>query len=135
MLEQLACDDDVERVVLERHSFLDVGPDRLDPETRGCLLERRAVDVDADDVVALGVVLRQRTRPAAQVEHTPPGTADEGGDHVRALVAAEDELLPAAVAVVGLIAAIEAVEPGHAADHRYGPRLRRRAGRVCAGPE
>ena len=65
------------KVVLERQALLDVGPDGLDPEPLRRALERVAVDVDADDVVAGRVVLRQGTRPAAEVEHAAPGAADE----------------------------------------------------------
>ena len=45
MLEQLAEDDDVEALLLERKRIGRICTDRLDPE-RACLFERLTVDVD-----------------------------------------------------------------------------------------
>src|SRR5919198_706331 len=68
VLEQLASDDDVEALGVELERPVEVGPVRLDPELRR-LRERLAVGVDADNVVPLGIGLRQRAVAAAEVEH------------------------------------------------------------------
>jgi hypothetical protein len=54
-------------------------------------------------------VLRQRTRPAAEVEHAQTGTADERGDQSCTVVGAEDELLP--VPVVGAVPPVQSLKP------------------------
>jgi len=92
VLEQLAGDDDVERLVRERQPVLDVRPHRLDAEPLLCLGERLAVDVDADDAVPVGEVLRQRAGAAAEIEDREVGSADEAGDQPGSVVGAEDEL-------------------------------------------
>ena len=71
VLEQLSGDDRVEARVVERERLLDVRHDGLDPELLR-LGERRAVDVEADDLVSVEEVARQRTRAAAEVEHRCP---------------------------------------------------------------
>ena len=72
MLEHLAGDDDVEGTGVERKLVLDVPVQRLDPPL-GSLLQRRCIDVHADDLVAREKMLRHGTRPTAQVEDTAPG--------------------------------------------------------------
>ena len=111
MLEQLAGDDDVERVVREGKTLLDVGPYGLDPEPLDRLLEGAVVDVHADDLVSGGVVLCQRARAAAEVEHAQARPADEERDQSGTLVRAEYEL--PAMAVMRPVPRIEAVKPGH----------------------
>jgi hypothetical protein len=71
MLEQLACDDDVEVRVLERQGLVEVRPMRLDPELLR-LGERRPVCIDADDLVPTRVRLCQCAVPAAEIENPPP---------------------------------------------------------------
>ena len=109
MLEQLARDDDVERRVRERELVLGVGPHGLDAQTLDGVLERGAVDVDADHRVALRIVLRQRTGPAAEVEDPQARAADERGNQPGAVVGAEDELLP--LPVVCPVAPVETIKP------------------------
>ena len=109
MLEELACDDGVEALVLERKRVLHVRPNRLDPE-RGRLLERSGVDVQADDRVAVEEVLRQRARAAAEVEDAlaPP---DRGLEERNALGNEDEVALVAAFSVVLFVALAEI---GHA---------------------
>src|SRR5207244_3910026 len=109
VLEHLAGDDGVEARVLERERIVEVGPARLDPELRG-LGERGPVDVDADDLVPLGVCLRQRPVAAAEVEHRLPG-ADPLAEERRALRLAEDEVLAPALAVVAAVRLLDLLEP------------------------
>jgi hypothetical protein len=80
VLEQLTRHHDVEGCVRERQLFFRIGPHRLDAEALDSQLESAAVDVDADDRVAFRVMLRERTRSAAEVEDAQTGTADEPGD-------------------------------------------------------
>ncbi len=54
-------------------------------------------------------MLRERTRPAAEVEHAETGTADEPGDQPCTVVGTEDELLP--VPVVGAVPPVESLKP------------------------
>ena len=85
VLEQLAGDDDVEPLVLEGQRLVEVGPVGLDAELRG-LGERVTVGVDADDLVPVGVGLRQRAIAAAEVEHAPAGPTDVTPEQVDALL-------------------------------------------------
>jgi len=77
------------------------------------------VDVDADDLVPLCVVLRQRTRAAAEVEDAQTRSTDERRDQPRAVVRSEDELL--AVAVMRPVAGVEAFKPRHRRHHEERP--------------
>ena len=89
MLEELTGDDSVEARVGERERLVDVGDHGLDTEL-GRLLERSPVDVEPDHVVALDEMLRQRTGPAAQIEHAL-SAADRRLEHGNAL-GDEDEV-------------------------------------------
>ena len=72
MLEQLTGgDDDVEAAVLERERLVEVGPLGLQA-SRLRVGERLAVDVDADDLVAVEVRDGEGAVAAAEVEHPPP---------------------------------------------------------------
>ena len=113
MLEQLAGDGDVERIVIEWERILDVGPARLDPELSGPL-ERVAVDVDTDDVVAAGIVLSQRAVAAAEVEHAPSRPAYRAPKELDAFES-EDEVLWARGSVVLAVALARPLDPAH--DH------------------
>ena len=107
MLEHLAGDDDVEGHRTEAR--LDVPVQRLDPPLRSPL-QRRCIDVHADDLVAREKMLRHGTRPTAQVEDTAPRTAD-GRDEQWDSLRHEDELaLCAPVAMMRLVTAADAVE-------------------------
>ena len=74
VLEELPGHDRVEARVVEGKRLLDVRDDGLDAELRS-LVERDAVDVEADDLVPVEEVPRERTRAAAEVEH-PPAAPD-----------------------------------------------------------
>jgi hypothetical protein len=54
VLEDLARDDDVEALGFERKALVDICPDGPDPESLG-FRQSRPVDVEADDLVAVGV--------------------------------------------------------------------------------
>jgi len=58
VLEHLAGDDDIERLVGKRKLVLDVAPDGFDVETRRRACKCLVIDIDSDDGVAAGVVLR-----------------------------------------------------------------------------
>jgi hypothetical protein len=75
------------------------------------LLECTLIDIDADENVPLGVVLRQRTCSAPKVEDAQIRAADELGDQPGAVVGAEHKFL--ATAVVFVIPLVEAFKPGH----------------------
>jgi hypothetical protein len=76
VLEQLAGDDHVEGLVVEREGLLDVRPTGLDPQLRG-LGQRLAVDVEPDDLVPLEVRPGQRAVAATEIEDPPPGAPDQ----------------------------------------------------------
>src|SRR6476619_1391154 len=99
MLEQLACDDDVEVRVLERQGLVEVSPMRLDPELLR-LGERRPVCIDADDLVPARVRLCQCAIPAAKIENPPAGATDVAAEELDTLCARKDEPGSALVAVV-----------------------------------
>src|SRR5580765_2528148 len=99
MLEQLACDDDVEVRVLERQGLVEVSPMRLDPELLR-LGERRPVCIDANDLVPTRVRLCQCAVPAAEIENPPAGAADVAAEELDTLCARKDEPGSALVAVV-----------------------------------
>ncbi len=109
MLEHLARHDDVERLVREGKLVLHVRPDRLDLESRCSPLERRVIDVDADNSVLVCVVLCQRAGTTTDVEDIEPRSTDKFGDQPSPFVGTEDELL--SVAVVGPVALVESLEP------------------------
>jgi len=71
VLEHFPGHDHIEALVRERKRLLGVRPVRLDPELGG-FGQRLAVDVDADDLVAVEVRLRQRARSAPDVEPAGP---------------------------------------------------------------
>jgi hypothetical protein len=102
VLEQFGGDDDVERGIVEWKRSFRVCPDRLDAE-RGRLLERLAVDVDADDLVAGRVRARQRPGPATEVQNALARTADDLPKRLAAFSASPDEAgVPAAASMVGV---------------------------------
>ena len=109
MLEHFARDDDVERLVSEWKLVLDIRPSRLDLEPGGSALERRVVDIDADNGVLTRIVLRQRASATTDVQDVESRSADEVRDQPCPFVGAEDELLP--VPVVGAVALVESFEP------------------------
>ena len=76
VFEQLCGDDDVEIRIVERERLLHVGPDSLDPEL-GRLLEGAAIDVHADDLVAVRIGARQRPGTAAEIENALARPADD----------------------------------------------------------
>ena len=107
VLEQLADHDDVERLVHERERVVEIGPERLDPEPRLGVLERFPVDVDAGDVVALRVELREGSVAAAEVEDAAAGPADELAEERRPLRPGPDEVGRTRVPMVLPVALLE----------------------------
>ena len=105
VLEELARDHRVEARVLERQRLLDVRLHRLDPE-RGGLLERRSVDVEPDDRVALEEVPRERARAAAEVEDAL-ATPDRRDDQRDALGDEDEVALVPSLAMVLFVALAE----------------------------
>ena len=89
MLEELPGDDGIEARVLERQRLLDVRLYGFDPQIAR-FRERRRVDVEADQLVSLEDVARQRSRAATEVEHALP-TPDRGLEE-RDPLRNEDEL-------------------------------------------
>src|ERR671924_434466 len=75
MLEQLACDDDVETFVREGERLVEIGPVRLDSGAGG-LGKRLAVGVDSDNLVSACERPGQRAVPAAEIEHAAARPAD-----------------------------------------------------------
>ena len=70
VLEQLARDDRIEGLAVQRERLVDVGYDRRDPELLG-FGQRSLVDVDADDGIALEEVAGERARATAEIENVP----------------------------------------------------------------
>src|SRR5205823_9392257 len=103
VLEQLARDDDVEALAVERQRLLGIAPVRLDPELRR-LGQRFAIDVDADDLVPVEVAPGERAVAAAEVEDAPAGPADVAAEELRPLRPGEDEVAPTGGAVVLAVA-------------------------------
>ena len=91
MLEQLACDDDVEARVLERQGLVEVRPVRVSIPSFFASASAVAVCIDADDLVPARVRLCQRAVPAAEIENPPAGAADVAAEELDALCAREDE--------------------------------------------
>ena len=110
VLEHLADHDDVERRVHERERVVEVGPERLDPEPPLGDLERLAVDVDACDLVALRVVLRERAVAAAEVEDAAAGPADELAEERRPLRLGPDEVGRTGVPMMLPVALLEVLQ-------------------------
>src|SRR5437879_9843542 len=90
MLEQFTGDHDVEHAVFERQRIVEVSPAGLDAELLGGG-QRLAVGVDADDLVAAGVGLRERAVAATKIEHRPSRPADVAPEELDSLRAREDE--------------------------------------------
>jgi hypothetical protein len=112
MLEELANNDYVEALVMERKRFFGIGPNRHDAELRG-RLECLTVDVNPDHVVAGEVPRRQCTIPTPDVEHPPTGPTDVAPEELRPLLASKDELPRAMLNVVFPVAVCRAFEPAH----------------------
>ena len=109
VLEQLAGDDGVEARVRERERLLDVRHHGLDAERLG-LRERRAVDVEADDLVPLEEVPGQRARAAPEVEDALP--APDRRPEERDALGDEDEV--ALVAPLPMVLLVPLAERAHA---------------------
>jgi hypothetical protein len=102
VLEELGGDDDVEGGIVEGERLFHVGPHRLDPVPGG-LVEGIPVDVHADDLVAGCICARQRSGPAAEIEDSLAGAADESPERLTARSASPDESrIPAAEAVLAV---------------------------------
>ena len=110
VLEELSGDHCIEARILERKRLFHVRLNRLDPERLG-LGERRAINVETDDLVPLEEVAGQRPGATAEVEDSLP-TPDRSLEE-RDPLGNEDELtVGAPLAVVFLVASGELV--GHA---------------------
>ncbi len=109
VLEELARDHRVEARIRKRERRLDVGLDGLDPELRR-LRERDPVDVEADDLVPVEEVPRERSRAAAEVEH--PLAAPDRGLEERDALRHEDEV--ALVPALPMMLFVALAEIGHA---------------------
>ena len=110
VLEELAGDDHVEGLAVQRQRLVDVRDDGRDPELLR-LRQRGPVDVDADHLVPLQEMAGQRARAASEVEHVsalPDRLLEErnslGDEHEVAGISA--------LAVVGLVQLAE--ERAHA---------------------
>src|SRR5207244_10178565 len=101
MFEQLARDHRVEARVAERERLFDIRLNGLDPELSRPR-EGGGVDVQADDVVSLEEVARQRARAASEVEH--PLAGPDRSLEQRDPLGDEDEVaFVATLAVMGLV--------------------------------
>jgi hypothetical protein len=109
VLENFSGDDDVEALVFEREALIDVSPDGVDSEPFR-LGERRPVDVEADDLVAVGIRPGECAGPAPDVEHPPAGPAHDAAKELAPLRLTEDEVRGAPVRVVMRVQAFDALE-------------------------
>ena len=110
MLQQLGGHDDVEVRVVEREWLLDIRPGGFDPELGG-FVERAAVDVDPDDLVAGEIRACQRPGAAAEVENALARPADDAPKGVTARGASPDEARPSAAASMTGIQVVQCLQP------------------------
>jgi hypothetical protein len=90
VLEDLAGDDDVERVVVERERLLHVGPHGRDASGFGPL-QCLGIDIETNHLVSVEEVLCYRARAATEIQHTP-SWAPDGLDEERKSLGHEHEL-------------------------------------------
>lgn len=90
MLEKLTGYDYVKARVVEGKRLFGVGPHWLDAKTRR-YIERLIVDVDPNNIVAVGVCASEGSITAANVEHAAMRPADVATEEFNAVFAAEDE--------------------------------------------
>src|SRR5262249_26198831 len=112
VLEQLARDDDVERLWGKRQRLLQVGPDRLDAELRR-LGESVTIDVDADHRISPRVAARERAVATPEIEDVLARPAYPRLKGRGPLGLAEDEVPRSELRVVTPIDVLDVLERGH----------------------
>jgi hypothetical protein len=74
-------------------------------------VERTAIDVDSDDLVAARIYAGQRSGPAAEVEDPPPRAADDTSDRLAARSASPDKLAASAAASMPGVEGVQCLQP------------------------